>query len=627
MELRDYQAKLIADLRAAIAGGAKTPVVELPTGGGKTAVALEIARLAKAKGKTVAVLVERVVLADQWAAAAAAQGMHAGIVQAERGRYGDDITCYSQQTIESRAVKTAAGQGGETGAKVSPWPFEDVVFVDECHEARSMITDWIRDRGTRPAGQLVIGLTATPMKPGLGDTYDAHVKGPTTDALTEAGWLVPAEYLVGVAKIDMSGAKVNHASESGYYAQDIDEMTGHVIGDIVQEWFDKSMELGDGSLFPTVCYSATVASGKKIMDEANSRFGSEGFEVARQVSYLDKTGDREETLKMFKRGDLPLLINVGVLNRGFDAPNARMLLDCSPYRSKIGSYAQMIGRVLRPVDGKARPGEKAYIIDFCQNIMRLESDWLSFRKHGCLALLGDKAKRGGMRGKWVRVRFCLGCNEWWPKAEACACGQEAQFYQPVELRWRCGNDDCETINDPRHAVCRAEGCEAPRPAAPGRGEEEAAKGWTCEECETANQPTDYTCTECGQPKPKTWDEVDGTVARYEVGGEGMPQGVQNQAVDGRSPQSRRYVWAHMMELGRRHYLKRQKRVTPLLDEKAKRFAQARFMKFTGKFPVLSPITTCREPDVDPRVQAFWDRMQAEAREAAVNAWRPAQMEV
>jgi len=58
MQLRPYQAQAVSGLRDAL-GTARSALLVMPTGAGKTVVFTEIARLATLKNKTVFVLVHR----------------------------------------------------------------------------------------------------------------------------------------------------------------------------------------------------------------------------------------------------------------------------------------------------------------------------------------------------------------------------------------------------------------------------------------------------------------------------------------------------------------------------------------------------------------------------------------
>ena len=102
-QIRDYQQKFIADIRASMAAGNKRVIASLPTGAGKTACAIEIIRAALSRGSIVDVLVERLALIDQWSAALSEAGLSPGIVQAGTNTYGQDaLSLWSVQTCISQ---------------------------------------------------------------------------------------------------------------------------------------------------------------------------------------------------------------------------------------------------------------------------------------------------------------------------------------------------------------------------------------------------------------------------------------------------------------------------------------------------------------------------------------------
>jgi uncharacterized OB-fold protein len=71
-------------------------------------------------------------------------------------------------------------------------------------------------------------------------------------------------------------------------------------------------------------------------------------------------------IEQFKAGEIRVLSSVGVLTTGFDATIASCLILARPTKSEILHF-QMVGRVLRPHDGK----DKALILDHAGNFMRL----------------------------------------------------------------------------------------------------------------------------------------------------------------------------------------------------------------------------------------------------------------
>lgn len=64
-----------------------------------------------------------------------------------------------------------------------------------------------------------------------------------------------------------------------------------------------------------------------------------------------RTKNREEILERFRRGDVDLLLNYGVLTEGFDDPGIQCVLLARPTTSPL-VYNQCLGRGLRPAPNK-----------------------------------------------------------------------------------------------------------------------------------------------------------------------------------------------------------------------------------------------------------------------------------
>ena len=625
-DLRGYQQDIVDRLRASIASGKRRPLVSLPTGAGKTRLALAVAAAAAAKGNPTGVMVERNVLADQWALEARRWGFDTGIVQAGRTWRGRHLTVYSQQTVEKRS-----------GSARDTWPDEPVVFVDEAHIQRDRVSEWVRAGAGRsgaaeqsagrpdgPAG-IVIGLTATPMAKGLADTWDDLIAGPTTQRLTEEGHLVPLQVFMGRAKVDMRGAKVNRATGE-WTGQAVDDRMSAIVGSVADEWMRVAEERFD-SPPKTLCFSATVASGAKLVKAFN---GLGCGEIAAQISYADKPRDRADILRRYglaegEPGKLYVLVNVSVVGRGFDVPDAGVLIDASPYRASIQSYAQMIGRVLRPANGAAVGGESAMVFDHTGNYARFLPQWRQFFKDGVRELLAADDEDEEEKRRRVVLWQCPGvveyeqevcggvemrqedCREWLPDAEATCrrCGfdrETADGGGPDRSLLTCSGwlcSKCETGNPDEFNACRKCGKEAKKPSKTS----DTVQGWQCG-CGAINALTSFECADCGEEKPERYEVVAGTLEPFV---EEEPVGV-DVTIDAR--EDRKYSWAHLCELALRHYLNKQRTQTPALEQKALTFAQARFMALFGIWPGW-PLHTAREPEVDPRIEGWWLQKQAE----------------
>ena len=180
ISLRPYQHDLVNDVATAFKGGARAVVMQLGTGGGKTATAAALLSRAVAKGRRAIFLAHLDSLLEDTAERLSAAGLRAGFVQA--GRPVDPeapIQVCSMATLHVRGVRPPA----------------DLLIVDECHRAMGASIRGILD--AYPNAWL-LGLSAVPQrgdaKP-LGDVFDVLVSGPSNRWLTDHGYLVPCDVL------------------------------------------------------------------------------------------------------------------------------------------------------------------------------------------------------------------------------------------------------------------------------------------------------------------------------------------------------------------------------------------------------------------------------------------------
>jgi superfamily II DNA or RNA helicase len=78
--------------------------------------------------------------------------------------------------------------------------------------------------------------------------------------------------------------------------------------------------------------------------------------------------ERKQSIENFKNGEIPILVNYGVLTTGFDAPNIKAVIVARPTTSVV-LYSQMIGRGLR---GPLMGGESdCFLVDIKDNILKM----------------------------------------------------------------------------------------------------------------------------------------------------------------------------------------------------------------------------------------------------------------
>lgn len=111
---------------------------------------------------------------------------------------------------------------------------------------------------------------------------------------------------------------------------------------------------------PTLVYACTVEHAIFLSTIMNAL----GRKSASINSDTNKT-ERRIIINEFKNGKIDFLFNYGVLTTGFDAPKTRNIVICRPINSNI-LYEQIIGRGIRGI--KFGGTEECDVIDFSDNI-------------------------------------------------------------------------------------------------------------------------------------------------------------------------------------------------------------------------------------------------------------------
>jgi DNA repair protein RadD len=317
MNLRPYQTRAIADLRASYAAGNRAPCLVLPTGAGKTVVASSIIRSATERSKRVLFLAHRAELIDQSMAKLEATGVtDVRMIRAEHdlGSPNAPVTVASVQTLTKW---------------IDRMPKADLVVFDECHHV--VAKTWARIADTYAASHL-LGMTATPQRgdgKSLGDIFDDLVVGSTVKELTALGHLVPCRVWSPTITLDTAQLALS-ASEA--YAQH-----------------------GNGQR--AVLFCSTVEHAEIVAAEMG------GAGITCEVVHGSSSG-RAAVLKRFRDGETRAIANVHVLTEGWDDPGVAVcILVRKPQHA--GTFLQMVGRVLRPSPGK----QQATLIDLCGSVL------------------------------------------------------------------------------------------------------------------------------------------------------------------------------------------------------------------------------------------------------------------
>ena len=348
VELRPYQTRAIDDLRKSVGSGYRSPVLVVPTGGGKTLIAADMIRSAVAKGKRCLFLAPRRELAFQTGEKLDWIGVPYGMIMAGADSYGDaPVQIASVATLYRRGFDDDGNPHESRGlfGNTVVLPPADLIVIDEAHANFSNMARKILDQYP---DAIKIGLTATPARSdgrGLGEVYDDMVMGPAVPELIEGGYLVPMRYFAP-STADLTKVRV---SKGDYVQADLSKAVQQpkLIGDVVTHW-------------------AEIASDRQTVVFAVDRKHALALYNAFQaccvaVGYLDGETPNEEraaTLRALESREIRVLCSVDVLTYGWDCPIASCAVLARPTKS-ISRYLQIAGRVLRPHEGK----QDAILID------------------------------------------------------------------------------------------------------------------------------------------------------------------------------------------------------------------------------------------------------------------------
>jgi DNA repair protein RadD len=334
--LRDYQSKAIDRLRASLRSGHRRPMLQAPTGAGKTVVASAIVRSAQEKGNRTVFCVPSLSLIDQTLESFWKDGIaDIGVIQARH-----------EQTDWSRPVQIASVQT----LMRRPYPEAQLVIVDEAHRWFDHYGKWMQD----PAWQRVpfVGLSATPWTKGLGKHYDDLIVVATTQQMIDEGTL--SDFRVfAPSHPDLSGIKI---VAGDYHEGQLSEVMSKapLVADIVQTWLLR----GEGR--PTLCFAVDRAHAKQLAERFNEAGVSCGYQ-----DMATKDDERADIKRKFHNGEYKVVCNVGTLTTGVDW-DVRCIILARPTKSDL-LYVQIIGRGLRIAEGK----DHCIILDHSDTTQRL----------------------------------------------------------------------------------------------------------------------------------------------------------------------------------------------------------------------------------------------------------------
>jgi DNA repair protein RadD len=333
MILRPYQDSVIADYERQLAAGRRRILIVAPTGSGKTVIASEIIKRATAQSQRVVFIAHRNELLSQARDKLKSFDVSAGIIKAGRDKDARPqaiVQVAGIQTLHARAVR----------AKSIELPPAEIVFIDEAHHVRARTYQAIVEAYPNA---IIIGLTATPCRGdgrGLGNVFEAMIECPQISELIKLQHLVPLR-IFAPPPPNLRGVEV--ASTGDYVISQLSDRmdTDALVGDFVEHWLKHAQRRR------TIAFAVDVRHSVHIVDEL-----LKSDVRAEHVDGDTHQTDRDAIIARLASGETEVVSNVGIFTEGFDSPDVGCIALVRPTRS-LGLFRQMIGRGLRPAEGKS----------------------------------------------------------------------------------------------------------------------------------------------------------------------------------------------------------------------------------------------------------------------------------
>jgi superfamily II DNA or RNA helicase len=365
--LHDFQTEIansvVEILRARGAG-----IIDLPTGAGKTRVAIE-AVLSHARGRRrlgkVLWVAERQELCEQ----AVVQWLQLWRVMGLPGARLDVLRFWgsrSPRQPEGDNVVIVAGRqqlASRLDDARAQWIREaDLLIIDEAHHTTAatylQIKGWVADAAADSSAPPTIGLSATPFRSDV--DRSAHLARLFDRSLVTGSlmgeewkdrirWLQERRVLAEVERRDLQLGEVEPTPEEAGYLTDqpnldtgLDRLNQRLAEDDGRnKTIVEAIRALDDPEWPVIVFAGSVAHAKRLA----ILLTAVGI-AARPLWGAMPSWARQDAIERFRSGEVRVLTNYNVLSEGFDAPETQVVVIARIVGSD-GLFLQMLGRGMR----------------------------------------------------------------------------------------------------------------------------------------------------------------------------------------------------------------------------------------------------------------------------------------
>ena len=345
--LRPYQQEAVEAAISFFRGKSKYNAIEvLPTGSGKSLI---IANIAKELNEPVLIFQPTKEILEQ--------------NFNKYASYGERATIYSASVGQKRISPVTFATIGSVIRKAEMLEEFKNIIVDECHFVNAK-GGMYRDLFQKLGKVKILGVTATPYRlvtDGFGGSilkfltrtrprvFKDLIYYVQNGALFNEGYLAKIRYHStngfdkSQLRLNSTGADYTDTSVQKYYHRiNFRDRLANIVA--------KSRDMRKNTLVFT-----------RFIEESEHLVGHIAGSAI--VTSKTKKRERERIIEGFKKGDIKVVCNVGVLTTGFDYPELETIILARPTMS-LALYYQIIGRGIRPHQDK----DSTLVIDMCDNI-------------------------------------------------------------------------------------------------------------------------------------------------------------------------------------------------------------------------------------------------------------------
>ena len=347
----------------ALSNGTSSVCLTAPTGSGKTAMQIALARWgAERMKKRVLCLTNRILLTQQTRRVFEDDGVSVGVISASMPHLERPDAQVQIATIQTLLAR-----------RRSDWAYlenADILLVDEVHQcAEGASADLLNEY--KEKGAKVCGITATPL--GVCNVCDELIVAARTRDLQRQGilcfahWFAPSELDTRNLVKNRVDLSLTEGQQRKTWGAPESTARAKIVGNILEHYRRLHPELTHTLAFaPGVQESLWAAQYCKTMGIPALHVDGTDFWVDGEL--CDRKRDEslfQASMQRWRDGDIPILWNRFVLREGIDEPQIKCLMLATPVGS-YRSYLQMVGRGLRTHESK----QVCQVLDFGGNWWR-----------------------------------------------------------------------------------------------------------------------------------------------------------------------------------------------------------------------------------------------------------------